>query len=605
MKKIIFLAAVAAAMILGSCTRTEIVENKAQGDAAVEFGTYTTQATRGNGQVVTTDNLNAEDFGVWGFYTSQETWGEYLADTFTPAAPYENKYPRYMWNQYVDWEAGAATYTPVKYWPNTLNDKVSFFAYSPFQEQTDAVLEKGIVLSKTNDAGWPFMDFTIDSLPQRMEDLLYADNLCDQVKQTTKIKFVFEHALTRVNLQARLDKDLVAMYANGKGDTYVVITSIDILGTGVNDRYPEQVAANAGSRFIKTARFQYGLNNADDEANKAAFTDSHWDYDAMIGEDPVLVMQEAAYPLGWQSTDKPGMLAMVHPEFTSQATLTDWAVDEPQFYGTAATLDATRFATLWGAYWGVVIEDTATSLNPVSLFDPSQYLFLIPPHGWTGIENENELKLQVGYDIITFDSKINDGFSITHTDEIVSLPNETLKQAVAYNFILTIGLEDVKIDAEVTDWGEEQNYYAPSSKVEVTTTNALTADLTAAFVKLNAAKAVNPDCNYFVLNVVNPVSEHFTMYNTANEAIFEGEGSYFVPGDIIEVNYKGGVINTAAGYNNINFNVKSTVNPDAPLVYWEQYVGESLNYQTPWSDTNITFTNTTDPIRFFLRKATK
>ena len=38
-----------------------------------------------------------------------------------------------VWDETLNSNTGGWTYSPVKYWPNNKNDKISFFAYAPYE----------------------------------------------------------------------------------------------------------------------------------------------------------------------------------------------------------------------------------------------------------------------------------------------------------------------------------------------------------------------------------------------------------------------------------------------------------------------------------------
>ena len=66
-------------------------------------------------------------FGIMGYFTGQETFDN-VKNTVTAG---------YMYNQAVEYDSktSAWTYSPVKYWPNRDGDKISFFAYAPYERQ--------------------------------------------------------------------------------------------------------------------------------------------------------------------------------------------------------------------------------------------------------------------------------------------------------------------------------------------------------------------------------------------------------------------------------------------------------------------------------------
>ena len=136
MKKSIIFAAVAA-IVLAGCAKNETYVVNTSKDA-VSFGAYSgrTVTKAGSTDDMNLDALKNHGFGV--FATYSET------NDFSVAND------NFMYNQKVNHDGSAWTYSPVKYWPNPTNgrdadaQKVSFFAYAPYAEPTGATGEVGI-----------------------------------------------------------------------------------------------------------------------------------------------------------------------------------------------------------------------------------------------------------------------------------------------------------------------------------------------------------------------------------------------------------------------------------------------------------------------------
>ena len=250
MKKFMTLAAIAA-LALTACAKFET--EKVVEDEPVAFGVYAgnaaTKATYGD---ITTDSLktSADGFGVFGYYTLNNAW----------AASYK---PNFMYNQKVAYDAGANTtlypakwvYTPLKYWPNgqnateveagTINDKVSFFAYAPriaVDPETGVpgtpvpASGQGITAITDNDtAGAPTVTFTVPSKPEEQIDLLWANPMKDQTKQsiTGTVAFVFNHALAKLNVKVQAVVDAVnPTTANLDSNTKIILESLELKAAG-------------------------------------------------------------------------------------------------------------------------------------------------------------------------------------------------------------------------------------------------------------------------------------------------------------------------------------------------------------------------------------
>ncbi len=257
MKKILFFAATA--MLFAACANEEAdapVVAQEGNNGAVLFDTYTSAATRaGYAGVMTTEKLKTDGigFGVYTFYQDDDT--DYPANNTTLT-------PNFMFNQQVTW-AGGWSYSPLKYWPNettsdmlnatghassSATDKLSFFAYAPYVDLTtagtltgstdayvdDAVGATGIVgISKETVASDPKVEWKVTANPDNNVDLLWGvapaglsyvavngstinttegKPIVNMVKpdKDQKIKFLFEHALSRIGLTVVSAIDQVA-----------------------------------------------------------------------------------------------------------------------------------------------------------------------------------------------------------------------------------------------------------------------------------------------------------------------------------------------------------------------------------------------------------
>ena len=91
----------------------------------------------------------------------------------------------------------------------------------------------------------------------------------------------------------------------------------------------------------------------------------------------------------------------------------------------------------------------------VPLFKPTEYLFLIPVAGESGLTAAGNVKMKIAYDIVTVDSAVNGGYTATPAVKEISLPVGALKQGVAYEYTLTFGLNEIVLSATVSDWRTE------------------------------------------------------------------------------------------------------------------------------------------------------
>lgn len=180
MKKIVILAAMAA-MTLASCQKNESFSfSKEEVSDAISFTTYGARMQTKATSPMDLDSLKKKGFGVFAFYNGQTEWASYTGTT-----------PDFMKNQQVLWDetTSAWTYEPVKYWPNNPNDKVSFFAYAPYDETK--------VWSDNTIA------YTVNSDVKKQIDLLWCAGKADQTRQADSVKFAFNHALARIGFKVK------------------------------------------------------------------------------------------------------------------------------------------------------------------------------------------------------------------------------------------------------------------------------------------------------------------------------------------------------------------------------------------------------------------
>lgn len=93
--------------------------------------------------------------------------------------------PNFMYNQAVAFDGSAWSYSPVKYWPNTTGDRLSFYGYYPMSAvTTSANTQKGLpTLTYSN----PALD--VDLLAARSESL----------QRSSTVALPFRHILAQVN----------------------------------------------------------------------------------------------------------------------------------------------------------------------------------------------------------------------------------------------------------------------------------------------------------------------------------------------------------------------------------------------------------------------
>ena len=218
MKQNYFMGLIAcAALTMTGCSNDEInAPQQSQGNNAIEFSTYLGRNAQGSRGTETNDaSIKSENggFGVLAYYTKHD---DFNITDYTP---------NFMWNQQVTYKGTNWVYTPVKYWPTKVGDKVSFFAYAPYVADGNA---NGIVLSGNSVTGAPTATITLPDDPSQTIDFVAAVqmNKTHDNSESAKnnVSFILKHEMTRVKVQAKLDKSVYS--DNAKHKTFVVIKNV-------------------------------------------------------------------------------------------------------------------------------------------------------------------------------------------------------------------------------------------------------------------------------------------------------------------------------------------------------------------------------------------
>ena len=188
-------------LLLAACT-DDSDGRQGQDESIISFET-TVPLFQTRGLINTNGDMQSEGFGVFAYYTGSEEWTE----ASSPA-------PNFMYNQKVEWNDPAWTYTPVKYWPNDNNPAdvsgatgsvthsyLSFFAYAPYKSTGITVLQYQPLISYT---------WTNNVNPSSQSDLLYASQKdCYKTRDdgwgfvSGRVPFHFCHALAAIEFKVR------------------------------------------------------------------------------------------------------------------------------------------------------------------------------------------------------------------------------------------------------------------------------------------------------------------------------------------------------------------------------------------------------------------
>lgn len=234
-----------AALAIAGCSQNEVMEVSPDSNPAVGFDVYTGAQTKGT----VADNTSIKTgFGVLAYFTGNANWAG------------STEKPNFMYNPKVA-HSGFWVYSPRRFWPKNTTDKITFFAYAPYESAPDAGTNKGIVLSKTA-AGNPKIDFTLKAADS-MVDLVTDETQKDKTKASTSdgtVAFKFKHILSRVKLMAKAGSS----YPLGID---IVIKEVKILGK----------ASHSATKFYSQAVYTTNLSSGN--GSWAAGTQAASDYD--------------------------------------------------------------------------------------------------------------------------------------------------------------------------------------------------------------------------------------------------------------------------------------------------------------------------------------
>ena len=377
-----------------------------------------------------------------------------------------------------EWVAGT---TDPQADPDVMNNEDIHYegtawTYSPLKFWSDKNIsffgywpkKDGVTEASVTTNSLPSIKFTQEVAdPANMVDFLVAHEL-NKTKAGGTVVMPFKHALTRLNFQARLDADL----GNESQNTKVFVKGLTLLGTD----------KNAASKFYGNAEYQLADGGVGDVTN------GEWKYD--------------------------------------DATPVATTLDISSIMNKAQNLKVGTYS-----YPDEAVTVSSNGEN-TSLLKNAEYLFLIPPSK-NGIESNTDIMMEITYDIVTVDSKLtgsSNGVRTIPRVEKISLPVGRLLESKAYNVVFTIGMDAITVDADVTDWDEDEVANAPS----VDAASSSNVNIIAAWEKLNATKAENSTVKYFVINVPAVPTGNIDLSTATDNQI-----ANFALGDQVELRFGG------------------------------------------------------------------
>ena len=422
-------------------------------------GTPGTRATVGKTGDIKTAQLqesqaNGGGFGVFAYYTKNTNY-TYNQNTFTP---------NFMYNQGVFYNNPKWEYTPVKYWPNGLNDqadakggddetltpggKVSFFAYAPYVTTAaatgDNTSNDGIVGMSANTAAsnptitykmptTGMVDVLWGTANTSGKDLAGNDQLgttladhtatngaatpvhykvnADLTKQQIdgNVKFNFLHALAKVGGSAN----------DGVSGGLQIMLDIDALSGGTAEDDNTKVT-------VKSIKIDTDLNGDGD------FDDT----DEKISKKGTLDLATGLWTISDVAGDKAEINQTINRVGTAPASRLNPSIAEP---------------ATWDATWANNTVE-GVRIAPKNVYDAGQEnspLLFFP--GQTP-----KVRVVINYIVRTKDEALNGGFSyVEQTVSKVVTFGSAVKMNKKYNLIIHLGLTSVKFEATVADWSAD------------------------------------------------------------------------------------------------------------------------------------------------------
>ncbi len=392
----------AAALALVGCSKSELVDTPVQDQNAIAFDTYVGRDAQTRATIVDLDVVKLKGFGVNAYYNAEfETDDDGTITGFT----YDDTFMHNTKVTYND-EKGVWTYSPIKYWPNNVDDHLTFFAYAPYDKSNPGLGEGDDDMSK-------IYDFTIAENVKDQIDLVYHkafgedgdmatadDGQTYQMKKQKiqdKVRFNFRHALSRISFDVKAVVDDINDASDNllDGNTHINIKEVALVKAEDGVEEP----------FYKTATLD--------------MTTGDWEYNEEEGYREYHMTGEDFY--------------------------------RPVEIITKTTGGDTSYETEYVAQ--------LSKFNPAQrLLADDHYLMILPQEFGDGY------RIYIEYDVISEEVN-NNGVGQNTTEDSSKITNKIYSEVLngaflqgkAYKFTLWLGMTSVKIDATETAWTDEEN----------------------------------------------------------------------------------------------------------------------------------------------------
>lgn len=257
-----------AALAIAGCSQNEVTDVNPDIHPAIGFDVYTGVQTKG-AETTTATLKSGDGFGILAYQTG-DVWNN---DKSTAT-------PSFMYNEHATWTAGSPAGSwgyanSPKFWP-TNGNKITFFAYAPYEASPADGTNKKITLSGQSDTGAPKITFEVNTSNdwKNMVDLVTdgRSEIQDQTSASNSgtVTFKFKHVLTKIkDIMVKPEVDLGS-------NTKIYVTGLQ-LNTGTNKLYNKAVYQFDDDTWVATgASYFSGDQDLSAFLNKTA--QSQWGY---------------------------------------------------------------------------------------------------------------------------------------------------------------------------------------------------------------------------------------------------------------------------------------------------------------------------------------
>lgn len=455
MKKNFYVGLIAlTALTVTSCSNDDVVMQSPEVNKAIEFGTYVGRDAVSRGSVHTLETLAGTDnpgFGVFAYYTDEDDYVATSTAASEGSAATTASQCNFMYNQQVTGTSSTTgegddavttyswTYSPVKYWPNDPDDKLTFFAYAPYDDAdanaADDEVDNISFSAQDQMNGDPVITFTVNNTVKDQTDLLFSKSDTKNLVKNAegeggiyideKVNFQFAHALSRIGFTVKAIVDEVSAGTPAEtldGNTTIVVKKVILSGATHTAAADDNFVAPSTGIFYTQG--ELNINQQDvNETDEGGSTYNAVNWTNIVGD-------------GDGADENKQIFTLENDNFVAQ-TETDY--------------DSEGFVITGGD------NGNSTTANPLNAED--SYIMIIP-QDFTG--SNSAFYVYVEYDVITKDTNLGNEENAEYsalkskiTNHIsTQVSNINFQSGKAYTLNLQLGMTSVKVTANVDGWGD-------------------------------------------------------------------------------------------------------------------------------------------------------